>query len=196
MVSSLSILLSFVLVVTVRLELKDIKGGELEQGYTCSLEEFPDLGVIAAAGGPKFSEPLVFRLRFQRLGQLVEVDASLDALVTLKCGRCLQPFEQSLSEVFALTFVPLLKDDEIEEEVELETDKLGLISYESEVLELQEPLQEQLLMAVPISPICKTSCRGLCPVCGTNLNVDKCDCVQKVFNSKFNVLANIDFKKS
>ena len=179
-----------------RLELKDIKGGELEQEYTCSLGEFPDLDVIAAGGGPKFGEPLVFRLRFQRLGQLVEADGCLDALVTLKCGRCLQTFEQSLSEVFALTFVPQLKDDETEEEVELETDELGLVSYKNELLELQKPLQEQLLMAVPISPICKTSCRGLCHVCGTNLNVETCDCVKKVFNNKFNVLANIDFKKS
>ena len=179
-----------------QLELKDIKGGELEQEYTCSLSEFPELGVIAEEGGAEFSEPLVFQLRFQRLGQLVEVEGSLAALVGLKCGRCLQPFEQSLSETFTLTFVPLLEDNESEEEVELEADELGLIPYEGELLKLQEPLQEQLFMALPLSPICKASCRGLCPTCGANLNVEGCDCVKKVFNNKFNVLANIDFKKS
>jgi uncharacterized protein len=180
----------------VRLELKHIKGGALEQEYSCSLMEFPDLIEIAEDGGPKFSEPLVFHLRFQRSGQFVEVDVRLDAVVDLQCGRCLQRFERSLSESFALTFVPQLKQCETEDEVELEADELGLIPYEDEILELQEALQEQLLMAVPISPLCKTSCQGLCPVCGTNLNAEKCDCVRKPFNNKFVVLDKIDFKKS
>ncbi len=180
-----------------QLELKDIKGGELEQEYSCSSSEFPDLTVLAEEGGPKFNEPLYFRLRFQRLGQYVEVDASLKAVVVLQCGRCLQFFEQSLVESFSLTFVPQSESDEItEEDVELATDDLGLITYQDDILRLQEPLQEQLLMAVPISPICKKSCRGLCPSCGMDLNIEECHCVRKPFNNKFNVLADIDFKKS
>ncbi|MDX2481679.1 MAG: DUF177 domain-containing protein [Desulfuromusa sp.] len=179
-----------------RLELKDIKRGALEQDYSCSLIEFPDLIEIAEDGGPKFSEPLTFHLRFQRSGQFVEVDACLGAVVVLQCGRCLQGFEQSLTESFTLTFVPQLKRSETEEEVELEADELGLIVYEDEILELQEALQEQLLLAVPISPTCNASCRGLCPTCGINLNVEKCDCDRRPFNNKFTVLAKIDFKKS
>ena len=180
-----------------QLELKDIKGGELEQEYSCSLDEFPDLAVITEEGGPKFSEPLIFKLRFQRSGQFVEVDGSLKAVVELQCGRCLQGFKHPLDESFSLTFVPQPEDDESgEEDVELETNELGLIPYRDEILKLQEPLQEQLLMAVPISPICKASCRGLCPSCGVNLNIEKCDCVRKPFNNKFNILADIDFKKT
>lgn len=179
-----------------RLELEDIKGGELEQEYSCSLTNFPDLIAIADDGEPKFGEPLEFQLRFQRTGQFVEVDGHLDAEVGLKCGRCLRDFKQSLAESFSLTFVPQLKDHETEEDVELETAELGLISYEDDVLELQEPLQEQLLMAVPISPVCKTSCKGLCPECGIDLNSEKCDCTRKPFNNKFNVLSNIDFRKT
>lgn len=179
-----------------QLELKDIKGGTLEQGYSCPLSEFPDLAIIAEEGGPKFSEPLVFKLRFQRLGQLVAVDGTLGAVVKLKCGRCLGAFEQPLAESFALTFVPQPESHEADEDVELEVDDLNLISYKNEVLQLQSPLQEQLLMAVPISPICGDSCRGLCPSCGINLNKEICSCVRKPFNNKFNVLSGVDFKKS
>lgn len=177
------------------LELKDIKGGVLEQDYSCSLLEFPDLIAIAEAGGPKFSEPLVFQLRLQRAGAFVEIDGHFDAGVALTCGRCLQNFKQMLSEVFSLTFVPSLEEGDTEEEVELETAELGLITYNEEVLELQEPLQEQLLVAIPVSPVCNPSCMGLCPECGANLNLGQCDCVRKSFN-KFSVLADIDFKKS
>ena len=177
-----------------QLDLKDIKGGELEQGYSCSLSEFPELGTFAADGGVEFCEPLVFQLRFQRVGQLVTVDGTLNATVMLKCGRCLEVFELTLNESFVLTFAPRLENDEVEgeEEVELAVDDLNLIFYRNEVLELKDPLQEQLLMAVPISPVCDVSCCGLCPLCGINLNHDLCDCVRKPFNNKFNILAGVD----
>jgi len=177
----------------VRLELKDIKGGVLEQEYTCSLSEFPDLAAMVEAGGPEFSEPLSFQLRLQRTGQFVEVDGHLDAVVTLQCGRCLQYFKQSLSESFVLTFSPLGNEKEVTEEVELEAEELGLIIYEDDLLELQEPLQEQLFMTIPINPLCTVSCQGLCPECGVNLNSEKCDCVKKPFNNKFTALSGIDF---
>ncbi|MFK5925277.1 MAG: DUF177 domain-containing protein [Desulfuromusa sp.] len=179
-----------------RLDLKDIKGGELEQGYSCSLNDFPDISLLAEDGEPKFREPLAFQLRFQRTGKLVEVDGHLDAAVTLQCGRCLQSFERLLSEQFVLTFVPQSKDGQTEEEVELEADELGLVVYADETLELLEPLQEQLIIAVPISPLCKKTCQGLCPECGTNLNVKKCNCIRKPFNNKFTVLTDMNFKKS
>ena len=179
-----------------RLELKDIKGGVLEQGYSCSLSDFPGLSTITEDGGPEFGEPLSFQLRLQQTGRFVEVDGHLDAVVTLQCGRCLQSFKQPLSESFALTFAPRCQDNIVEEEVELEAVELGLIVYEDDILELQDPLQEQLLMAIPINPICSEACQGLCPECGANLNMAKCDCVKKIFNNKFNMLADINFKSS
>ncbi len=181
-----------------RLELEDIKGGELEQGYSFSSVDFPDLVAIADGGGPTFDDSISFLLRFQRTGQFVEVDGSLTASVGLVCGRCLRSFTVPLVEAFTLTFVPLKSKDEneTEEEIELESAELGLISYEEQVLELLEPLQEQLLMAVPISPVCQSECLGLCPECGQDMNLEKCDCTRRPFNNKFTALANIDFKKS
>lgn len=179
-----------------RIELKDIKGGMLEQGYSCSLADFPELSSISADGGPKFGEPLTFRLRLQQSGRLVEVDGHLDAQIVLQCGRCLRTFEQQLTESFTLTFAPCGHANKPEEEVELEAVELGLIVYEDDVLELQAPLQEQLLMAIPINPLCSEKCRGLCPECGVDLNTAKCNCVKKIFNNKFNVLADINLKSS
>ena len=134
--------------------------------------------------------------RFQQTGQFVEIDGNLDASVMLKCGRCLKEFRQLLAESFTITFVPQQDGKETEEDVELETEELGLVSYQDDVLELLDPLQEQLLMTVPISPVCSTSCCGLCPECGVDLNLVKCDCIRKPFNDKFNILADMNFKKS
>ncbi len=179
-----------------KIELKDIKAGVMDQEYSCSLIDFPDLQTLADDGGSKFYSPLVFKLRLQRTGKFVEVDGHFEALMNLKCGRCLQDFDYQVGESFTFTFVPQVEKDETEEEVELEATELGLTTYKDDILELQEPLQEQLLMAIPISPLCSTACQGLCPECGVNLNVTKCDCVGKPFNNKFTVLADMSFKKT
>ncbi len=101
------ILLYLLFVDAMQLELKDIKGGVLEQDYSCALSDFPDLSELAEEGGPEFTEPLHFHLRFQRSGPIVELEGQLEAEVDLSCGRCLQRFRQSLNETFVLTFSPV-----------------------------------------------------------------------------------------
>ncbi len=177
-----------------KLELKDIKGGCLEQDYVFTLVDFPELQELAAEGAVVFHEPIKFHLRFQKSGLIVEVDGSLAATLTLSCGRCLGQYEQEISETFALTFTPDAKEHDAEEEIELEADELGLILYRDEVLELTDPLQEQLLMAIPISPLCRQECQGLCSECGVNLNVASCSCEKKIFNNKFSALAGMRLK--
>ncbi len=180
-----------------RLELKDLKEGLLEQEYSCGSKDFPVLSELADEADVRFREPLYFKLRLQKTGQIVEVDGSLSAAVGLKCGRCLQPFEQQLAADFALTFSPLVeREEDAAEEVELEADELGLIYYRDEILELREPLQEQLIMSVPIGPCCQEKCQGLCPECGTDLNKAKCTCAKKPFNNKFGALADLKVEKS
>lgn len=177
------------------IELKDIKGGVLEQEYSCAVQDFTELEELSREGGFEFHEPLNFKLRLQRTGQLVELDGLCQARVTLSCGRCLDPYVAEIDERFALTFAPLEKDEETEEEVELESEELGLIGYRDETLELASVLQEQLLMAVPISPLCGEQCRGLCPECGVNRNKTRCACEKKPFNNKFSALAGMQFEE-
>jgi len=183
----------------VQIELKDIKAGELVQEYSCAIDEFPAISDLVDSGELKFYPPLAFSLRLQRTGKLVVVEGNLSAEVEFQCGRCLQKYKTAVAESFSFTFAPQpekceIEEEAIDEEVELVDSDLGLIFYQDELLELQEPLLEQLLMAIPISPLCKDSCSGLCPECGVNLNNGNCDCVKKVFNNKFNILANLDFK--
>ncbi len=83
------ILLYLLFVDAMQLELKDIKGGVLEQDYSCALSDFPDLSELAEEGGPEFTEPLHFHLRFQRSGPIVELEGQLEAestsLVVVAC---------------------------------------------------------------------------------------------------------------
>jgi len=198
MVKALFILFSFAQgMATVRLELRELKDGCLEQRYCCGPDEFPVLKDLETEKQVRFEQPICFQLRLQKTGQIVEVDGQMQARVKLTCGRCLQPFESDLLTDFSLTFTPQAaqRDALEDEEVELDADELGLIYYKEETLDLLQPLQEQIIMALPISPVCDVGCLGLCSECGCDLNKESCDCEKQSFNNKFAALAELKTDK-
>ena len=182
------------------LELTDIKDGCLQKELVCVATEFPVLMEMEQCAEAQFVRPIKFQLRLQQLGQLVEVDGHFSTEVVLNCGHCLQSYQKDLVGDFAFTFTPYVaqEQDKVDEdaEVELETDELGLVFYTDECLDLSPPLQDQLIMAMPISPICGDNCKGLCSECGENLNSNDCHCAKKLFNSKFTALAGLKIAPS
>lgn len=174
-----------------QLELKHIKGGQLEQDYTCAVDDFPELQELAGTGDGVYRGPIHLHLRLIRSGHMVEVAGQIRATLDLTCGCCLGTFEYKLTEGFDLSFVPDVEPTDLAPEQELESDELGMIPYRDDRLELLIPVQEQLLLAVPMHPLCSAGCRGLCPHCGADLNKMVCNCEKKVFNSKFGALAQL-----
>ena len=55
-------------------------------------------------------------------------------------------------------------------------------------IELQEMLREQLILSIPMQPLCSEACQGLCQVCGQNLNVQRCGCEAVRAESPFAIL--------
>lgn len=181
-----------------RFELKDISESGVRQTYSCKVEEFPDLQTLQEQEELRFTDLLSFELRLQKSGQIVEVDGLFATRVALTCGHCLQTFEQQIASDFTLTYTPLknLPAEEEADDVELDTDELGLVYYKNDMLELFHPLQEQVLMSLPIAPLCSAKCKGLCPECGCDLNKESCQCEKKTFNNKFSALAGLKLDTS
>jgi uncharacterized protein len=59
---------------------------------------------------------------------------------------------------------------------EVTEDDLDTAFYRDGVIDLRELVREQIYLLLPMKPLCKEACAGLCPVCGTNLNTGSCDC--------------------
>jgi uncharacterized protein len=102
---------------------------------------------------------------------------SLRGQTTLQvaCSRCLEPVmepvpldisEEFLQTVDVITGTPLgaPKDDP------------ALLIDGHHDLHLTDLLREYLLVALPMHPLCREDCKGLCPHCGHNLNLGPCDC--------------------
>ncbi len=94
---------------------------------------------------------------------------------TISCDRCLDEAAQEVTVDFRLLML-LGGEGEVEEEQELEADDLHMIRLESPELETKPYVLEQVLLNVPMKPLCRADCKGLCSSCGANLNLSPCTC--------------------
>jgi uncharacterized protein len=93
----------------------------------------------------------------------------------LKCSRCLEPFTAPVDQEFDLRYQPHTVNAG-EGEREIEEDDLTTAFYENDEIDLGHLMQEQFYLSLPMKPLCRDDCKGLCVVCGTNLNLDSCAC--------------------
>lgn len=161
-------------------------------------EHFAVLADMIKNNEYEFLAPIKTRLRAYRVGDMVEVEGNLETRARLSCSRCLCEFETQIVSGFALTYEQE-KSEGLEtlshEEVELSPGDMGLIPFRGEEINLMEAIQEQVLMALPLKPLCREKCKGLCPKCGANLNPGDCGCENATFNNKFSALKNLNLDK-
>lgn len=97
------------------------------------------------------------------------------ATLEVGCGRCLEPFVLPVDADVDLTYVP--HPTEVgDEEIELKDEDLTTAHYRHQAIDLGDMLREQFYLALPMRPLCREECKGLCPHCGTNLNQGSCAC--------------------
>jgi uncharacterized protein len=123
-------------------------------------------------------------------GRDILVRGQLNGYLDLACGRCLKSFTQPVDADFDLLLVPAAAAAAPEEE-ELSSADLDLDYYTGEVVDLETLLKEQIILMIPVKPLCDETCKGLCPQCGTNLNSEGCHCRPEAANSPFADLAKL-----
>jgi uncharacterized protein len=139
-------------------------------------EQCPDLGALP---GPK---GVAVR------GQLTESEgdvflrARLGGQLETTCSRCLEPARVAMDVPMAVTFLPRPEHRshagpaaDVDEDSAEEKD-VDVAYYDGDEIDLSAEIRDQLLLAYPITPLCREDCAGLCPVCGGNRNLRPCGC--------------------
>lgn len=110
---------------------------------------------------------------------------SISAPVELVCVRCLEPFRLDLNEALDLLFLPASANVGPEdEERELKDEDLAVSFYQNDAIDLSLLIREQLYLALPMNPVCRVDCAGLCAACGANLNLARCSCVPEAVDPR------------
>ena len=105
----------------------------------------------------------------------IRVVGDFSTELELRCARCLEPVLRHVAGNFDLIYRPLGADAGMAERA-IGGAEAEIGYYQGEGLVLEDVLREQVLLAVPLKAVCNDACKGLCPHCGKNLNVEACDC--------------------
>ena len=180
------------------LHVEQLKEKEFSREFEENPQVFPIVAEMVENRQCEFLKPLNIRLKAFRVRELFEVQGTLQTSVRLPCSRCLKDFDTPLASDFELTYtkeMPGLMDVFDEEEIELRVEEIGMIYFKGEEINLQQGIQEQVVMAFPLKPLCDENCKGLCPECGSDLNQGDCGCKREPGSNKFAVLKNLKLNK-
>ncbi|MEW6659028.1 MAG: DUF177 domain-containing protein [Thermodesulfobacteriota bacterium] len=115
-------------------------------------------------------------VRLEKHGRDILVRGHLLGHLQLSCSRCLENFALPVDGDFDLLLAPRPEQISGQDE-ELSAADLDVDYYSGEVLNLGAILREQIILMVPLKPLCTEECRGLCPRCGALLNREECTCI-------------------
>jgi uncharacterized protein len=104
--------------------------------------------------------------------------AQLDSEVQLECDRCLEVYRDNVATRFEEEYLPVIDVSSGRPVQSERTDETFFISP-NHIVDLTEAARQHLLLAIPMHTVCSEDCRGLCPTCGTNLNLGQCGCVDE-----------------
>jgi len=121
------------------------------------------------------------KVEISRTSEGLLFQGDFTAHVDSACVRCLMDHEQRLQTDFAelYTFESHVKED------------TELVYPEDGLIDLGQILREYMLLEVPINPVCKEDCKGLCPVCGNDLNRETCDHKPVSIDPRMDVLKSL-----
>lgn len=145
-------------------------------------------------GGIDFRiHPASVALTIHKVLETVTLDISVETALDLDCGRCLESFTLPVQSVFRHTLVPAR--DEKAQKTDLADEDISFGYYQDDLIDLDALVYEQILLQVPMKPLCVEACRGLCAQCGANLNTASCECRPGAVDSRLEALKKFTVKK-
>jgi uncharacterized protein len=166
-----------------RYKIKDIGEGGLDLSVPVSqawlTSEFSETSVGLGEDGLRFEG------RLEPAGEGYLLRGTLHGTLTSSCARCLETAPIAIDSPMAINFI----EDAASGEDELGDD---VLPFEHGAIDIAAPIRDEILLAIPMSPICREDCAGICPTCGGNRNLTPCDCEkQAIETSKLAALAKI-----
>lgn len=141
-------------------------------------------------GSVKAVSPYEAIIKVIKKGNDVFLNGLVKCSIELQCSRCLSSFSLTINSPLDIVFRPV---NELTEEgcYELQKDELDIGFYRDNILDINDIVNEQLALDIPMKPLCAIECKGICPECGTDLNKAQCSCKVGDFDKKFKILENL-----
>jgi uncharacterized protein len=123
--------------------------------------------------------PVSINVMLERLPEGIVVRGTLGAMWKAPCSRCLEPVTGEIA----------VHVDELFETQPLEGETYKL---DDDVIDLEPLVRDALVLELPLAPLCRADCAGLCVTCGANHNLTTCDCVTEEIDPRWAALRSLE----
>ena len=147
---------------------------------------------LSQGGGDQYrvADNVTIDLDIRKDGSKFRVIGRLGATLELGCCRCLEPFRWVVGVDVDLLYLPA-SDNIGEGDIQIEESDVSTAFYRDDEIDLGQLIHEQFQLALPMKPLCRDDCCGLCAVCGGNRNTTACQCVERWEDSRLAVLKSL-----
>jgi len=123
------------------------------------------------------------RLRLLRSGARVLVKGEFATRLRLVCSRCLKEMDFAAQGPLDMVFLP--QPAGAEEEIHLAQEDMEVCFYQDGIIDLSQTLRDEISLAMPMAPVCRADCPGICPVCGRSPKDGSCGCPRVAPDSRW-----------
>ncbi len=148
---------------------------ELAEGQTQLHFEIPAPTVGITPEELTASGPLLLRLSLDRRGDEIWIRGKLHFVTLQQCSRCLMDYPETLDLEFEV-FCAKVRNPNVVSSRAVDEEDGGVHFHDGRILSIDEEIREAAILGLPMKPLCKESCAGLCPRCGEDRNQGPCRC--------------------
>ena len=154
--------------------------------------DLPEEAVELGASAEVWEGPATVRatMHIARSGRGLLISGEMAGEVALICSRCLEHYPFRTEDRLDF-YCEMMGAGKTKREVELSRDDLDVTYLEEGRIDTDQLLRESVLLNLPVQPLCREDCRGLCPHCGANLNREACGCDWPPTDPRFEALRKL-----
>ncbi len=140
--------------------------------------------ILSESEGIELLSKIGIDLHVTRVLKEVTVIGDVQFSIQTACSRCIESVTIELNPLVNLVLSPVDKISEEDDDDKHET-------YNGDEVDLSNYIMEQIAISLPVKVVCSEDCKGLCPVCGINLNQENCTCDTEDIDPRFAILKNL-----
>jgi uncharacterized protein len=130
------------------------------------------------------------KVKLTRTNRGILVQGTLKAKIPAECSRCLKVFDCPLTVKVEEEYFPSI-DINSGGPLEVPDEAGSLTIDEHHILDLSEAIRQNALLAIPMKPLCREDCGGICQTCGKDLNQGQCNCKKNEIDPRWSKLAQL-----
>ena len=141
----------------------------------------------------EFSRPLHVTVTVTRTETTACLAGVIESEILLECARCLEEFQWRLSTDFTLVVKQLHEGENLRNSEADDDDATSMIvlAYGENEVDIEPYVRDAVILALPMKPVCREDCPGLCPICGSNISAGPCGCVSEHHDARWEALKKI-----